>query len=48
MKRSILALLLAAPLAGCISFGDKPPSQLLNLTATAQVAAGTTLTARAG
>lgn len=48
MKRSILALVAALPLAGCISFGDKPPAQLLTLTAATQIAAGTTLTARPG
>lgn len=40
MKRSILALAIAAPLAGCISIGDKPPTQLLNLSSTAQVETG--------
>lgn len=40
MKRSILAFAIAAPLAGCISIGEKPPAQLLNLSATAQVEPG--------
>ncbi|WP_425230796.1 ABC-type transport auxiliary lipoprotein family protein [Sphingomonas sp.] len=34
-------LVLALPLAGCISFGAKPPKQLLTLSATAQIAPGT-------
>jgi cholesterol transport system auxiliary component len=35
-----LALLLALPLAGCISFGGKPPSSLLTLTPTATLPVG--------
>lgn len=34
------ALLLALPLAGCISFGAKPPASLLTLTPAATVAVG--------
>ena len=39
MKKT-LVLIAALPLAGCISFGAKPPAQLLNLTSSAQVPAG--------
>lgn len=42
MKTPILAALLALPLAGCISFGAKPPPSLLTLTAATPIAAGTT------
>lgn len=35
-----LALVLALPLAGCISFGGKPPEALLTLTPSADVAVG--------
>lgn len=47
MKTSFVALLLL-PLAGCVSFGGKPPKQLLTLSATSTVAAGVTRTAAAG
>ncbi|WBH15730.1 ABC-type transport auxiliary lipoprotein family protein [Sphingomonas radiodurans] len=39
MKKLLIGLA-ALPLAGCISFGDKPPASLLSLTATEQVAVG--------
>ena len=42
MKTPILAILLTLPLAGCISFGAKPPPSLLTLTAATPIAAGTT------
>lgn len=41
-------VLLALPLAGCISFGAKPPKQLLELTPTATVAPDTARTSSAG
>lgn len=41
MKRS-LAILAGLPLAGCISFGAKPPPSLLTLTADSSVAVGQT------
>jgi cholesterol transport system auxiliary component len=41
MKRS-LTLLLALPLAGCLSFGGKPPKVLLTLNPTATLAVGST------
>ena len=41
MKQSLLVLL-ALPLAGCISFGAKPPPSLLTLNAAAPVAVGAT------
>lgn len=40
MKRILLSLGLVAPLAGCISFGDKPPPTLMTLTAASPVAVG--------
>jgi len=39
MIRPLLALALAASLSGCISLGEKPPRQLLGLTADAKVPA---------
>lgn len=47
MTKSLVALLLL-PLAGCVSFGGKPPKQLLTLNATEKVAVGVTRTAGAG
>ena len=47
MKRSLVALALL-PLAGCLSFGGKPPKQLLTLDSSATVAVGVTRTAGAG
>jgi cholesterol transport system auxiliary component len=47
MKTSYVALLLL-PLAGCVSFGGKPPKQLLTLSSTSAVAVGVTRTAGAG
>ncbi len=41
MKAPALAFLLPLPLAGCISFGAKPPPSLLTLTSATPVAAGT-------
>ena len=40
MMKKLLVLLAAAPLAGCISFGAKPPPSLLTLHSTAQVPVG--------
>jgi len=37
-----LALLAAAPLAGCVSFGAKPPPSLLTITSAASIPAGQT------
>lgn len=45
MKKSLLALALAAPLAGCISFGAKPPPSLLTLQPAQGLAVGETQTA---
>lgn len=42
----LLALALVMPLAGCISFGEKPPAQLLSLSSDARVAAAETRTAQ--
>lgn len=39
-----LALGAALALTGCVSFGSKPPAQLLTLDATQKIAPGTTLT----
>jgi cholesterol transport system auxiliary component len=39
MKKLLIGLA-ALPLAGCISFGAKPPASLLSLTATEQAAVG--------
>jgi cholesterol transport system auxiliary component len=44
--RPLLALLAALPLAGCISFGEKPPETLMSLSATTPVAVGATRTAQ--
>ena len=41
MMKQPLTLLALLPLAGCISFGAKPPPSLLTLNATAVVAVGT-------
>lgn len=40
--RPALALLAMAPLAGCISFGAKPPPSLLTITSAASIPAGQT------
>lgn len=40
MKLPLAALALAVPLAGCLSFGAKPPPTLLTLTATQTVPIG--------
>lgn len=40
IKTALALTLAAAPLAGCISFGAKPPPSLLTLTATAQPPVG--------
>ena len=40
MKTKLLLLAAALPLAGCISFGAKPPPSLLTLEASAVPAAG--------
>lgn len=47
MKTRFLALL-ALPLAGCVSFGGKPPKQLMTLNATDKVAVGVTRSAASG
>lgn len=47
MKTRFFAVLFL-PLAGCISFGAKPPKQLMTLSATDKVATGVTRTAAAG
>ena len=47
-KRILAAWLGALTLAGCISFGEKPPPTLLTLTSAATVAAGTERRAAAG
>ena len=47
MKTCFLALLML-PLAGCVSFGGKPPKQLMTLSATDTVAVGVTRTAASG
>ena len=47
MKTPLIALL-ALPLAGCISFGSKPPESLLTLTPSSTVAAGAMRTSGAG
>jgi cholesterol transport system auxiliary component len=40
MKRLIFPLALMAPLAACVSFGEKPPASLMTLSATEQLPAG--------
>lgn len=40
MKRAIFPLALLVPLAACVSFGEKPPSSLMTLSATEQLPAG--------
>jgi cholesterol transport system auxiliary component len=47
MKTPYLALLML-PLAGCVSFGGKPPKQLLTLSAASTVTVGVTRTAASG
>ena len=47
MMKAFTALLLL-PLAGCISFGGKPPKSLLNLTSDASIDVGTVRTAAPG
>lgn len=47
-KRAGMAIILALGLSGCISFGPKPPDQLLTLTPATSVPAGTTQTVGAG
>ncbi|MBA3896591.1 MAG: membrane integrity-associated transporter subunit PqiC [Sphingomonadaceae bacterium] len=48
MIKPLFALAMALPLAGCISFGAKPPKQLLTLSAATPVAAGAARTAGPG
>jgi cholesterol transport system auxiliary component len=48
MTKVLIALLAAASLSGCISFGGKAPPSLLNLTSDAVLSANDTRTARAG
>lgn len=40
MKKLILVAMLAAPLAGCFSFGETPPANLMTLSAATPVAIG--------
>lgn len=47
MRTRFLALV-ALPLAGCVSFGAKPPKQLMTLNATDTVAIGVTRTGASG
>ena len=47
MKTSLVALFLL-PLAGCVSFGGKPPKQLLTLDSSSVVPVGVTRSAGAG
>ncbi len=47
MKTSYLSIL-CLTLSGCVSFGGKPPKQLLTLNASASVPVGVTRTAAAG
>ena len=47
MTKPLIALLLI-PLAGCVSFGGKPPKSMLVLSPASTVAVGTTRTAGAG
>ncbi len=42
MKTKSLSLLLALPLAGCLSFGGKPPKVLLTINPTATLPVGST------
>lgn len=42
MKKLLILVALAAPLAGCISFGAKPPPSLLTLTAATPIPVGQT------
>ena len=48
MPRLALLMTAALALSGCISFGAKPPEQLLTLTAAQSVPAGATQTVSAG
>ncbi len=47
MKKTIASLLLLAPLAGCLSFGEDPPPSLLTLSPTTPIAAGASQTSDA-
>lgn len=40
LKRALLPIIMAAPLAGCLSLGADPPDQLLTLTPTQAAPAG--------
>ncbi len=42
----LFALALIAPLSGCISFGEKPPAQLLSLSSDARISSAETRTAQ--
>lgn len=44
----VLPLLIAAPLAACVSFGEKPPESLMTLSSTAELPAGTARTVAEG
>lgn len=45
LKRALLPVMLALPLAGCISLSPKPPEQLLTLTPARSAPAGTAVNA---
>jgi cholesterol transport system auxiliary component len=42
----LIAIALAAPLSGCISFGEKPPAQLMSLSSAAKLPASETRVAQ--
>lgn len=46
--RPLLALSMMAALSGCLSFGGKPPKQVLSLTPERRVVAGATMNAASG
>lgn len=48
MNKTLLSLGLAVPLAGCFSFGAKPPPTLMTLSATSPVAVGQAQSSAAG
>ena len=48
MRNALIALALSLPLAGCISFGDKPPPTLMTLSTAQPIGAGQAMTAREG
>ena len=48
MRNALTALLLAAPLAGCISLGEDPPKSLMTLSTAQPIGAGQAMTAAEG